>query len=173
MIKEPFKGYFSAAYLAETMVEFVPRTLKDLNIEHLLEQGPFADFGCGIGTLLRVFEQRFPNLPLLGIDYSEKYLEEARKKVSRKVKLIKAFLEDMPLENDSVAIGFSHKIYQLCNEDSYPEIASEIFRVLQKGGVYFAIERMEDYNKPFLELGFTPAIKDPFWTIYLKNQQPN
>ncbi|MEW5896402.1 MAG: hypothetical protein AB1668_01810 [Nanoarchaeota archaeon] len=52
MVSEPFEGYFSGNYFAEVEALWIPFKLKELGLAHLLEEGPFADLGCGIGTVI-------------------------------------------------------------------------------------------------------------------------
>ncbi|HLC91179.1 MAG TPA: class I SAM-dependent methyltransferase [Candidatus Nanoarchaeia archaeon] len=147
---------YSGATYAEAMVAWLPYKLEQLGLAHLLNDGPFADLGCGLGTVIATFQQKYPHIRFIGIDRNRECLDEARKIVSPDTLLIQASLRAISLRDNSLAVVFSHKIYQLCNEETYAEIAKEIHRTLRTGGVYFASEPMIDYKRPFLELGLVP-----------------
>jgi len=152
--------YYSGTNYAESMVNWLPYKLKELGRANLLDDGPFVDFGCGLGTVIAEFQKKYLDIQFIGIDRDQRCLDEARKIVLPNTRLLRAPLNQTSLEDDSIAIAFSHKIYQLCNEENYSAIAEEIHRTLKRGGVYCASEPMQDYKHPFLELGLVPIYED-------------
>jgi len=154
------KWYFSDTCFAESTANWLPSQLNRLGLADILEKGPFVDLGCGLGTVLEELQKEYPNLPMIGVDCDAVCLEKAKSRVSENTVLIKAFLQYLPFDNDSIPIMFSHKIYQLCNEKTYPEIACEIHRTLQPGGIYIASEDMRNYKDAFLNLGLVLIDED-------------
>ncbi|MEW5896401.1 MAG: class I SAM-dependent methyltransferase [Nanoarchaeota archaeon] len=105
---------------------------------------------------------------MIGIDHNQSHLEDARTRVTPATRLVRASLEDIPLETSSIAIAFSHKIYQLENERKYPKIAREIYRILKPGGIYFSDEDMEKYTHAFLQCGLIVLGAENSTSIYQK-----
>lgn len=152
--------YYSGTTFAESVADWLPYKLEKLGLTQLLREGPFVDFGCGLGTVIATFQKKYPNIQFIGIDRDQECLDKAREIVLPNTRLIRAPLNHTSLGDDSIVIAFSHKIYQLCNEETYPAIAKEIHRTLKKGGIYYASEGMQDYKNPFLNLGLVPIYED-------------
>jgi ubiquinone/menaquinone biosynthesis C-methylase UbiE len=129
-VRVPFRNYMTSPERAERVVKWFFGAEK-------LEGKILVDLGCGIGTVLAEIEKQFPTAMTIGVDKSDEYLEEARKRVSGQ--LIGARLEELPLPDESVDVAVSRRIYVPFNEDC-SGIAVEIQRILRQGGVYVADE---------------------------------
>ena len=62
MVTEPFPGYFCDKNYTETLVDWLPLKLRQLDLLHLFDQGPFVDFGCGVGTVIAAFQKKYIEL---------------------------------------------------------------------------------------------------------------
>ena len=159
---------YSEQDFAECMRDYIPFMLNELGIADVLNDGSCVDLGCGLGTVIAELQKEYPYIHFIGIDINQGCLDEARNRVLPQTRLLREPLDHTSLENSSVSIAFSHNIYQLCNEKTYPAIANEIYRILRKGGVYFAQERMEEYQAPFLDLGFQPLYNNGWGIVFRK-----
>ncbi len=157
------KGYFSDDDFAESIVEHIPDKLKELDLSCLLENGNFADLGCGLGNVLVAFQRRFPHIPTIGVDINRRTLSEAKKIVNSQTLLIYADLTQIPLRDNSVALAFSHKIWDLLEEKPHSAMR-EIHRILEPRGVY--ISTGHQYQGP--NFGFE-VLCDPIISVYVKN----
>ena len=159
----PFDGYFAERQYVTTFAKnIVHEDLYDLGLEPLLRNGPLVELGCGLGTFLEILGGLRPDLKMIGIDGRSTYLDEARTRINQNTELRQARFDNLPFPNSSVPLIYSHRIYQYCNEKSYPEIAREISRVLKSGGVYISVEGMKEYKHAFIEAGLISLIDDDY-----------
>ena len=118
-------------------------------IKELIRKGNFkiADFGCGLGDILKEFDNG--KYELFGLDFSPMMLKEAKKKVKNAIFLEQDITKKTPFENDK----FDYIICTgntLGNVEEPEKIAKEIYRVLKpKGIAIFGV-----YNGEFLNFEF-------------------
>lgn len=126
-------GKFSAAAYQEIL-----RRMKDAGRSCIL------DIGCGNGNILAALSKSGQGMRLAGLDLSVKMIEEARKKVGDKVKLIVGDAEELPFQDRSMD-------FIICNMSfhHYPNpkrVLSEMHRVLKSKGTLL----IGDPNPPLL-----------------------
>lgn len=159
-MQTPPYSYFSNRSQAETLATDISNPLRELNLMHLLDKGPFVDLGCGTGTLLEVLKERYPNSKLIGIDRYSECLKEAKNHVSEDTLLFRGYLRDLPFKDNSISIMFNNLsifVALYSNFGEHQNIAREIYRTLKPGGVYMGTDAFAIRND-LLEAGLT--IKD-------------
>lgn len=114
---------------------------QDIILELLSAVGEFvgttnkiADLGCGTGLGLVELERRFPSAQLLGVDIAQAMLEQASQ-ACLKAEMLKADIETLPEQNQSLDLVFTTSTLQWCNLDA---ALKECARVLRPGG-YLAL----------------------------------
>lgn len=123
------------------------------------------DVACGTADMINIWQQEALKLDkkiskIIGIDPSEGMLEIAKEKY-KKVTFIKAFAQDLPLENESADIMSIS--YGLRNVVERKKALKEFFRVLKKDGLLLILEFSKQEKKGFLSF---------FRDFYLKNILP-
>ncbi|MBT5927983.1 MAG: methyltransferase domain-containing protein, partial [Verrucomicrobia bacterium] len=72
----------------------------------------------------------------IGVDMTQAMVEKARHNVAvaglENVEIHQGYLEQLPLENDSVDVAISNGVFNLC--PNKPKVLSEVLRVLRPGG---------------------------------------
>lgn len=100
-------------------------------------RGPYfvLDIGCGTGTLANSFKNRFPDVKLLGCDFSLPMLLKAKERLEGKnIRLLTSDCADLPFR-DSL---FNHAISSLTYQ-WVPDITNafqEVWRILKPGGLF-------------------------------------
>lgn len=89
------------------------------------------DIGCGIGF----FEERLAKLNIVGLDSSEKMLEEARKRSDKKFVLGNA--ENLDFSKESFDGVFTVTTLEFL--ESYKKAVDEVVRILEPGGKFVAM----------------------------------
>ena len=124
-------------------------------INHIPEKGRILDICCGTGDIAFCLEKYVKqNQEIIGLDFSRKMLQIAKKRESR----VHFFLKDvlpLPYNNNSVlavTVG-----YGLRNLTDLNFGLQEIYRVLQKGGVFCSL----DMDKPT-----NPIIRRLFYLFF-------
>lgn len=94
------------------------------------------DIGCGTGVFLLMLKEKYPALNVIGVDPDEKSLKIAERRLSKysNVKLIKAFAESIPIEDNSVDIVVSTLTFHHLPDEIKEKAIFEIYRVLKQGG---------------------------------------
>jgi ubiquinone/menaquinone biosynthesis C-methylase UbiE len=107
-----------------------------------------VDLGCGPGLLSVELCKLIPQVKVIGVDPSAEMLEVASRNVDRaglsnfETRLGKA--ERIPMRSDSVSLVVSQSSFH--EWENPPEGLSEVFRVLEPGGVVM----VKDYNRAWL-----------------------
>jgi len=126
-----------------------------------LEPGTrLLEVGCGVGAVLAVLGQEFPDVRLVGVDIEPKQLEFAREHLARvgvEATVLEADARALPFEDES----FDHVWMMWLLEHIFdpPSALREARRVLVSGGVITAIE--VDYSTCRAE-PLTPAMEALF-----------
>lgn len=101
----------------------------------------FLDLCTGTGDLAGILKEKYPQAKVIGIDFSEKMLDIARKKHPN-VEFLQADITNLPLEDESFdlcTISFG-----LRNIENMEQSLKEIYRVLKPDGVFVNL----DLGKP-------------------------
>ncbi len=116
-----------------------------------------ADFCCGTGDFLELAAPRLGERGrLIGIDFSEKMLLQARRRLARRerfpdLELVLGNVENSPLPSRSVDVVTCG--YALRNVDSLERTFAEMFRVLKPGGRVGLLE-LSRPQQPLLRWGY-------------------
>lgn len=118
------------------------------------------DLCCGTGDLTGILKEKYPDAKIIGVDFSDKMLEVARKK-NPGIEFLEADCTNLPFEDksfDLCTISFG-----LRNIEDMEKALNEIYRVLKKGGVFINL----DLGKPnkFFNLFLKPYMY--FWVAIL------
>lgn len=159
-------------YTANCIARKLGRTLKKFGLEHLLNDGPIVDLGCGAGYVATSFQNQFPNTQLIGVDVNFAGLQNARKLSMGGVYPIKADIKELPIADGSIPIAHSRLIYDFFNENTAQDLAREVFRILKRDGIYFVEDDMHKYKNHFTELGLEVIEEDFSYTIFKKKELP-
>lgn len=124
-----------------------------INILFKLNSSPLniLDLCTGTGDIARLLKEKFPNVRVTGVDFSDKMLEIARDKHSS-IEFLQADCTQLPFEDNSFDICTIS--FGLRNIENMEQAISEIYRVLKPGGIFVNI----DLGKPnkFFNLFFKP-----------------
>jgi len=111
--------------------EFAIGTLRSEILAQAWPCGPrVADLGCGAGFLSSVLAERRGEV--IGVDHSERMLEEARRNVAE-AEFRRGELDALPLADSEVHAAFAHMV--LHHVPDLDAAAREIYRVVAPGGV--------------------------------------
>lgn len=105
------------------------------------------DIGCGNGCLLEKITELNPKSVLFGVDFSKKLIENARRRLGKRVKLLKA---------DALALPFSDKMFDIVvmsevieHLKNPPQGLVEAKRVLKKHGRFILTFPNASSYQPF------------------------
>src|SRR5262249_24546620 len=133
----------------------------------------FLDLGCGDGVLARAIVDRYPEAVAVLSDFSEPMLDAARRRLSGHPAAhflnadyamptwTQAIDQFAPL--DAVVSGFS--IHHQPDERKR-EVYSEIFGLLQPGGVFLNVEHVSSASK------WVESVHDDLFVDHLKRVHP-
>ena len=119
-----------------------------LSMLELTSGAKVLDCCCGTGDISGMLVKKFPFSKVVGIDFSEKMLEIARKKI-KNVEFIEGDCRNMKFDDktfDAVTISFG-----LRNIKDYNRTIEEMHRVLKDGGqlLYIDFDKRKFSNKFF------------------------
>jgi len=124
--------------------------VKYLSVKSLVisDKAKILDACAGTGDLAKFIKKLKPDAQITGVDFSEKMLEKARKKVSG-VEFVQADCTRLPFADESfdiVTMGFG-----LRNIEDYEKALDETRRVLKKGGQFLHLDfgRKNIFSKIF------------------------
>ncbi len=115
-----------ASQFAKQCYPYMLNTLMPIEFDTVL------DVGCGTGSLLYEILDHKPQVKTVGIDFSEEMLKVARNKLPKRVELIKADIEAIPIENKRFDLVVATDILRYCSNPQV--VAREMYRVLKVGG---------------------------------------
>ena len=165
-------GMRGAFPLAKEQIEIMIRVIAgcDIKIERIL------DLGCGDGILTASILQRYPYASGVLLDISEPMLQAAKEKLANYTDKLEFLLLDY---GDSrwiekvktkapfsvIASGFSihHQ-----SDDRKKELYSEIFELLEPGGLFLNLEHVSSSSKWVSSL-FEECFIDSLYNMYLRN----
>ena len=128
------------------------------SLEHLIgtsEREVVADFGCGPGLLLSDLARNLSSSLALGVDESSEMLEYAESALagvdslrSYSLKQANFDSEEIPLDSDSVDLGFcGFMLHEVASPSRFLEDA---FRVVRKGGSYVVYDYVSGDRDAFI-----------------------
>ena len=114
------------------------------------------DLGCGTGRYSSALASQY-DASVIGVDPSEKMLEQARKKIGdSRVSFIRAPAEQIPVADDSVDMVFmSMVLHHLTNSSA---VAGECRRVLNVPGYVVLRNSTSDQAESFPFINFFPGV---------------
>lgn len=121
--------------------EYKIRVLKNIIENRDLSPKRVLDFGCGIGKNTRLIKKILQHTEVIGIDISEKSLDQARKYSQQEIKYLQMLNNDrLPLESCTFDIIFISNVFHHIKFDLHSKIVDELYRVLKKGGLLIMFE---------------------------------
>ncbi len=134
-----------ASTYEQTMVDGLtyssPQNIADLLQAHVLDkQALIADIGCGTGlTGQAAFDRGYTNL--VGLDFSDEMLEQARKRNIYQSLLNADLTETLDIETGQYEIAISSGIFTYGHLDA--SCLDEIFRIIKKDGLFICVVRLQ------------------------------
>jgi len=123
------------------------RARKIINELNLKEGDRIIDIGCGDGFYLYLLSNLPIKLNLVGFDYDQIVLTNARKNLaSKKIKLVQGSATDMPFKSGEFAKAIMTEVLEHIDDDE--KALNEVFRILKPKGVLFLT--VPNYRFPFL-----------------------
>jgi arsenite methyltransferase len=119
------------------VVESFAGTGNPFSMGRLPEGAAVLDLGCGAGfdTLLAA-RQVGPAGSVTGVDMTEAMLDKTRRGAAflglENVRLLRGFIEELPVEGESIDVVISNGVLNLSPDK--PAVMREMFRVLRPGG---------------------------------------
>lgn len=165
-------GMRGAFPLAKEQIEIMLRVIAgcDLKIEK------FLDIGCGDGILTSFILQQYPSASSVLLDISEPMLQAAKEKLVNYNEKLEFLLLDYGdsqwIERlktfgpfDVIVSGFSihHQ-----NDSRKQELYSEIFELLEPGGLFLNLEHVSSSSEWVSHL-FEECFIDSLYNMYLRN----
>lgn len=102
-------------------------------------QGRVLDLATGTGDIAALFVQQAPQATIIGGDFSQNMLKEAKQRFAASpISWLACDANSLPFSaNDFAAVTFG---YLLRNVDDVPQVLSEIYRVLAPGGIIVSLD---------------------------------
>lgn len=130
---------FTHGLFRKALVKLLPPCPKDI-----------IDLCCGTGEMTNLLKQKYTNANVIGVDFSEKMLDIARRKYP-KIKFIKCDVSSLPFKDNSFDVCMI--AFGLRNVENLQTVIKECHRILKPNGVLTNI----DLGKP-----------NKFFNIFLK-----
>jgi ubiquinone/menaquinone biosynthesis C-methylase UbiE len=133
-----------------------------------------VDVACGSGAFLENLSRTFPRARLAGVDLSQPYLAEARRR-SGVSALALAKAERLPFADASLDAVTCVYLFHELPPRVRPRVAAEIARVLKPGGYLAFADSIQPCDEPRLErmLEVFPAyFHEPFYGTYSRTDLP-
>lgn len=125
------------------------------------------DVACGSGAFLKDLKAAFPRAAIAGLDLSEAYLAQARKRTSAGG--IKANAEALPFADSSLdAVSCVYLFHELPPRVR-PVVAASLARVLRPGGVLVFVDSVQPSDTPDLARlleAFPVYFHEPYYGSY-------
>lgn len=131
------------------------------------------DLGCGSGGLLPFVKQAYPRLPVLGLDLSLPYLEEAAARLApyRRWALAQAPAEALPLADASLDAVTAVFLFHELPRKVRRQVALEAARALKPGGSLVLVDSLQLGDAPAYDglLHYFPvAFHEPYYADYVR-----
>lgn len=158
---------------SSTMADLVTR---DAEVEAILAclasvvdrpDASLLEVGCGNGYLLEVLRERFPELRLLGTDYSPEMVALASRREIAHCEVQQQDVRTLDFEEGSFDLVVSERcLINLLDEEGQAAAIREVHRVLVQGGHLVLVEAFTDglanLNRAREELGLPPNQVPPY-----------
>ena len=95
----------------------------------------YLDFGCGWGRHMGVFMKDFEPANMYGIDIDKENIEISRARLPKANIILNAENAPLAIADGSIALATSFSVFSHINEDSCKYWLSELYRVLEPGGM--------------------------------------
>ena len=130
------------------------------------------DLACGTGSFLEAVADNYPNCRMTGIDLSPWYLKRARARLKDflHANFIEANAERLPIQDDSFDAVTCIFLFHELPRSVRRKVASEIARLLKKGGVLIFVDAIQQGDKPSFDgsLDFFPVnYYEPYFLDYI------
>ncbi len=129
----------------------------------------FADVACGAGGFLSALHENLPNLDSLGLDLSQPYLAEARRRLGGKGRFAVGNAESLPLADASLdAVSCIYLLHELPRAARARAIA-ELGRVVKPGGLVVLVDSIQfGDHEPYDRLirRFPMGFHEPYYLDY-------
>lgn len=125
------------------------------------------DAACGSGAFLKDLKAAFPRAAIAGLDLSEAYLAQARKRTS--VGGIKANAEALPFADSSLDGVSCVYLFHELPPRVRPVVAASLARVLKPGGVLVFVDSVQPTDTPALARlleAFPVYFHEPYYGSY-------
>ncbi len=133
-----------------------------------------ADLGTGTGSFARELLAAYPRLKLTGVDLSEAYLGEARRRLDDRPTFapLLAAAEALPFADASLDLVSVSYLFHELPPKIRRAVAGEIARVLKPGGLVVIVDSLQSGDRPdydgLLEL-FPQLFHEPYYAGYLND----
>jgi ubiquinone/menaquinone biosynthesis C-methylase UbiE len=131
------------------------------------------DAACGSGAFLKDLKAAFPRAAIAGLDLSEAYLEEARKRTGAGG--IKANAEALPFADSSLDAVTCVYLFHELPPRVRPVVAASLARVLKPGGVLVFVDSIQPGDMPELARlleAFPVYFHEPYYGSYAETDLP-
>lgn len=131
------------------------------------------DVACGSGAFLKDLKSAFPRAAIAGLDLSEAYLAEARRRVG--VGGIKANAEALPIADSSLDAVTCIYLFHELPPRVRPVVAASLARVLKPGGVLVFVDSIQPDDLPELARlmeAFPVYFHEPYYGSYARTDLP-
>ena len=142
------RGYTAAQ--RDRWLAVVSRRVPNVSLRAIL------DLGCGTGRYSEALAEHF-RARVIGLDPSEKMLDEARKKIPGKVRYVRACAESLPLGQGSVDMVFISMVFH--HFDDPAGAVRECHRVLRPGAIVCLRAATTDQIEEYAYVPFFPETR--------------
>ena len=131
------------------------------------------DLGCGTGRFLDFVKQRWPRLPVLGVDLSEAYIKHAGLHLKRwsNVSLVVANAEAIPAKDNSCHAVTSVFMLHELPPTVRRTVIGEAARVLKPGGRLILVDSLQLGDEPAYDAmleRFPQLYHEPYYHSYIR-----
>ncbi len=131
------------------------------------------DVACGSGAFLKDLKATFPRAAIAGLDLSEAYLAQARKRAG--VGSVKANVEALPFADCSLDAVTCVYLFHELPPRVRPVVAANLARVLKPGGVLVLVDSVQPTDTPDLARlleAFPIYFHEPYYGSYAETDLP-
>ena len=146
---------------------------------HLSKTGSRAlkllDLGTGTGQFPTYVRQAFPDLQLIGLDLSQPYLREARRRFGRRFGPFRglcAAAEAIPAADSTFDLVTAVFLFHELPKDVRRLVAVEMFRVLAPGGRLVFLDSLQLDDRPKMDPllhSFPGLFHEPYYADYVRD----
>jgi ubiquinone/menaquinone biosynthesis C-methylase UbiE len=132
-----------------------------------------VDIGCGTGRFIDFLKQTWPRLRTVGLDLSEAYLREAKRRLRRysRVSCVVGNAEAIPVPSESQDAVTSIFMFHELPPEVRRTVFQESARVLKPGGRLVIIDSLQHGDEPdydgLIEL-FPQNFHEPYYLSYIR-----